>query len=330
MSSKNKRKKHNQKNDRDDENNNTNITDEEDGEEIIQGEENAEQSSETVAAEDVIEPEGLAATAEALPEDSAQEENLEKDKEIEIKTEVEVEVEENKTHELIEKEIEDTENIEESASETSTPSETPETPDIITENVTDSLNEPTPEEKKSVSESKGLNVFKTAFVLGAITLVAALMLSVVNGITAPVIQERALREKAEAVEHLFGNDITIEKYMGELYSPVVEILLVSDKSGESFIGYCVSAQPKGYGGKIEMLIALNAAKKITGIDILEISETIGIGSQVDDNSFLSQFIDKSGNIDIKNIDTISGATISSKAVLNGINKALESIKDVGD
>lgn len=171
---------------------------------------------------------------------------------------------------------------------------------------------------KSIKMSANMDIIKIAGVLAILAFATAFMLAVLNNITSPKIQERLLQEKAEAVALLFGDNMTVTKFDGELSSPVVEILYVSDQNN-NLIGYCVTTQPKGFGGKINTLVAIDADGKITGINILELSETAGVGTKIQEDSFLGQFKGKS---DISGIDTIGGATVSSKALLSGIDAAL--------
>ena len=163
------------------------------------------------------------------------------------------------------------------------------------------------------------NILKTAVILGLLTVVTVLMLAVLDNITAPTIQERQNEDKAQAVEVLFGDNIEIAAFDGELSFPVEEILYITNKSDGALIGYCIHTLPRGFNGIINMLVAVNPDGKVMGISILEMSETAGMGTQIQEDSFLGQFKGKGGTI---SVNVIAGATISSKAVLNGVNAAL--------
>lgn len=184
--------------------------------------------------------------------------------------------------------------------------------------------EPDPEkDKKTVT----LKFLYPAIVLASISVIVALLLAVLNSFTAEVIANRKIEEQNAAIKELFGNINPPEAFDSVFEAPVNEILKITNTSNE-FIGYCVSVSPKGFGGKINMLVAIDPDGEIIKIKILDMSETVGIGTKVETGYFLEQFAGKRQGISANSgadnsIDTISGATISSSAVLKGINAALD-------
>ena len=93
-------------------------------------------------------------------------------------------------------------------------------------------------------------------------------------------------------------------------------------------GYAVKLTASGSQGLIEMVIGVDAEQKITGISVVSHSETSGIGSRVmsNENGVLDQFKGMS-SADApltvgKNVDAITGATVSSRGVTTGVNAAL--------
>lgn len=100
-------------------------------------------------------------------------------------------------------------------------------------------------------------------------------------------------------------------------------------NGEGLAGYAVAVVPRGYSGKIVMLVGVAVDGKITKVKVLEQTETAGLGANVVKPDFLKQFIDKNLSDPIepkKDIQAITGATISTRAVCRGIKEALEKIK----
>ena len=182
--------------------------------------------------------------------------------------------------------------------------------------------------KLSFSGKDIVTILKTALILIVITAVSALMLAVLNSVTTPVIEERNALEKAQAIEELFGAGMQVDRYLGEIAAPVSELLIVSDASG-ALAGYCVSSSPKGFNAGINLLIAVSPGQTISGMKVLSLSETPDIGTKVTGESFIAQFAGLSAGITpdgaSNGIDTISGATVSSKAVLAGVNAALEAV-----
>ena len=100
------------------------------------------------------------------------------------------------------------------------------------------------------------------------------------------------------------------------------------QAGGSTIGYALKIVASGSQGNIEMMVGVDAEGAVTGVSIVKNSETSGIGSKVmsNENGVLDQFIGKSaadGMLSVgKNVDAISGATVSSRGVTTGVNAAL--------
>ena len=87
---------------------------------------------------------------------------------------------------------------------------------------------------------------------------------------------------------------------------------------------CVTLTCDGYQKKsIQLFVAFDADGKVLRVQVLSSKETTGIGTKVNDPTYLSQFDGKVGTVAIgeNGIDKIAGATLSSKAVVNGINTA---------
>ena len=113
------------------------------------------------------------------------------------------------------------------------------------------------------------------------------------------------------------------------------------KSEKGFIVECVTY---GYAGEIRMFVAVNNDGKVQGLVVREAHETLGLGSRIlTDHVFLSQFLNQSGSFEIAThgadafsgataeaaaegesvqVDGISGATVSSKAVARCVNSAV--------
>jgi electron transport complex protein RnfG len=99
------------------------------------------------------------------------------------------------------------------------------------------------------------------------------------------------------------------------------------------VAYIASTAGKGYSSYIQMLVSLDIDLKIKDIKVLHHAETPGLGDQVEDRAlFLDQFKGKglSQLVLVKsetkeNIQAISGATISSRAVTNGVKDAVQTL-----
>lgn len=189
--------------------------------------------------------------------------------------------------------------------------------------------EDVPEEMEAESapgpEKKERSAFgfiaRIALILLAICGAVTLLLATVNYITKDRIAENKAEEMNLAIREIFPDCDSSEPIDAEVDAAVGGIYQV--KKGDQAIGYAVSVISSGFGGDIEMLVGIGAGGKIAGVQILSLSETPGVGSRVNDPDYLSGYCGKSGALVLKqDVDAVSGATISSRAVLAGVNAAL--------
>ena len=176
-------------------------------------------------------------------------------------------------------------------------------------------------------ENSSLKMIVTLVVIAC---VIALAMSYVNSLTSPIIEKnaadklnRSLAEvlPADSYEVLVEGDATV-------YS--------AQKDGEQ-IGVCVVNSAKGYGGDIKVLSGILNDGSVNKVEILEMSETPGLGANAKNEGFKEQFVGKSAGIGVSKTNksdteilAISGATITSKAVTEAVNSALELAKQWGD
>ena len=161
-------------------------------------------------------------------------------------------------------------------------------------------------------------------VLVLICVIMSALLALTNKATAPVIA--AAEEEANRVarlEVLPEADSFLQVEIAGLPEAVQEVY-----QAENGAGYTFSLVAEGYGGKgtLKMVVGIDAEGKITGTKVLSQSETPGLGAKiVSDASFSAQFPGKDASYvsDIKNIDTISGATRSSNFYRLALTYAFE-------
>ena len=167
---------------------------------------------------------------------------------------------------------------------------------------------------------------KYAGILFAITFVTALLLGVVNNFTAPVIEKNTANKMTAAVETVVEGKIdasTASEYSVQGESTVKSITSYINDSGKTV--YAVNVIPVGYGGDIEMMVGLNDSGAVTGVEIINMSETPGLGAVAKGNTqWLSQFLGDGSN----ELDAITGATITSKAVQQGVNDARSQVDKI--
>ena len=185
-------------------------------------------------------------------------------------------------------------------------------------------------------------MLKEAGILFAITLIAGLVLGVVNELTKEPIriqQEKAVSEACKAVfseavsfeelEYIPAEDLSEElSDMGVKLGKIYRAL----RGDESLLGYVLeSTSTEGYGGNIVLYLGVTLDGTLNDISILEISETPGLGMQAPE-VLVPQFHDrkaesfiytKSGASADNEIDAITSATITTKAVTNAVNGGLK-------
>lgn len=88
-------------------------------------------------------------------------------------------------------------------------------------------------------------------------------------------------------------------------------------------GYVIETCTNGYAGSITMLVGVNNDGVVTGLQIRDMHETIGLGSRaLNDADFLVQLVNTAGDLAVgENVDAISGATVTSKAIVRSVNSA---------
>ena len=92
--------------------------------------------------------------------------------------------------------------------------------------------------------------------------------------------------------------------------------------GES--GYVIGTTTAGYAGDIHMLIGVHNDGYVTGLQVRQMEETVGLGAEALSNwEFLAQFLRTEGDATVgENIDALSGATVTSKAIARSVNSAV--------
>ncbi|MBE5883123.1 MAG: RnfABCDGE type electron transport complex subunit G [Lachnospiraceae bacterium] len=193
-------------------------------------------------------------------------------------------------------------------------------------------------------------MLKEAGILFAITLIAGLVLGFVYELTKEPIriqQEKAIQEACAAVfEDAAGFD-KIEYAVPEGEASMAESLAekgveigtiyAAADAGGSCLGYVIeTVTHEGYGGDIILYMGVRMDGTLNGISLLEISETPGLGLQAED-VLVPQFKDKNteeftytktGSKADNEIDAISGATVTTQAIVNAVNGGLEVAADL--
>ena len=184
-------------------------------------------------------------------------------------------------------------------------------------------------------------IIKNTLILAAITVVSGLVLGAAYEVTKGPIAQTQAKQKQEACQAVYPEADSFEamdvdqkaakeaiKKMGtnatvdEVYSAVMD---------GSEAGYVITVTDKdGYGGDIQITVGIMSDGTVNGISFLSISETAGLGMKATEPSFYNQYVNKQADKfvvskdggDGEQIDALSGATITSRAVTGAVNAAL--------
>ena len=179
-----------------------------------------------------------------------------------------------------------------------------------------------------MQNSKGVGFFlRIGASLLLIAAVVAGMLAAVNLITKDRIARNQQEELNASIGEIFGGAVEKSDIDGDFGEGVRSVYQVRYDGGNA--GYCVYVETPGYGGTIGMMVGFTPEGSVLGISIVEISETAGLGSRVDDEGYLSQYRGAQEQKTLSGIDVITGSTVSSRAVMNGVNLAIQTYAVIG-
>lgn len=174
--------------------------------------------------------------------------------------------------------------------------------------------------------------------LAVITVVAAICLAFVHGLTEDKIAQAEADERTASYREVFPdaadfieNDTDVFGETDIAGVTIEEALLAVDGNGE-IIGCVISStSANGYGGDVTLSVGVDLSNTITGMRVTSMSESPGYGSHCQDEEFEEQFKGLGGEITYVSdgadepgeIDMISGATFTSRAVTEAVNGALD-------
>lgn len=176
-------------------------------------------------------------------------------------------------------------------------------------------------------------VFKLTFFLLVVCAVSGLSIAFVNNATIAAIEQ----QRAEAIEAGYqevypqAESYLVQEYPGD--NPIILDVTLA-QTGEQVKGIIYRIKPNGYNAGIEMMVGFDAEeRRITGIKILKHEETAGLGARITEPEFGQRIIGKVADQALKvvkgpagaadEVEAITAATITSDAVIEGVNAARE-------
>ncbi|WP_432618282.1 RnfABCDGE type electron transport complex subunit G [Butyricicoccus sp.] len=181
-------------------------------------------------------------------------------------------------------------------------------------------------------------------ILCAITLVVALALGAVNAVTEGPIAEQNAQKIKDSLENVMpgaeseqidvpeGTTVTTETKNATSVTILSAYKMTKDGADA---GYCVEVGPTGFGGAVDTMVGIDGDGNVTGISVISASsETPGLGARSTEPEFQAQFAGQVGTEvavtkDGGSIDALTGATITSRAVSEGVVAAAQFAAEQG-
>ena len=163
-------------------------------------------------------------------------------------------------------------------------------------------------------------------------LLAGIIIATVNFFTQPIRERNQEEQREEARREALPAAVNFEKLPG--FQEGSEWYRGKNAAGQ-LVGYVMPVTTRGYDGKIEMVLGVDADLAITDFRILKHSETPGLGAKAVDEAFRSRFrgrklgqLEVTKSPDPKKVLAITGATITSRAVASALDKRLARVAEL--
>lgn len=187
-----------------------------------------------------------------------------------------------------------------------------------------------------MKQSKIKEIVIPALSLFVICIVVTALLGLTNAVTAPKIEELAVETQEAAKKEVLADAASFGEAEQTQMRGTTYTYYKGLAADGSVMGYVVETVSKGYGGDISLMVGVGADGTVQGVSILSINETAGLGMNAENPEFLEQFLGKSGTIGVQKngssdteIQALTGATITSEAMADGVNQALLVCEQLG-
>ena len=167
-------------------------------------------------------------------------------------------------------------------------------------------------------------ILKLSLTLFLITGLVAAALAGVNAVTKDRIAAVQTEKINKAITALFPESTHVRQLATtEYHDETGMVKAVYQANG----GWAMEVRPSGFGGEITLMVGVGRTGSVTGVQVISHAETPGLGAVAADKTsageaFRNSFVGKSGTLSIGDIDAISSATITSQAIVDGVNAAL--------
>lgn len=180
---------------------------------------------------------------------------------------------------------------------------------------------------------KAKDILVPAVALFVICLVASVLLAITNNVTADKIAQNLVETEKQSRMVVMPEAVSFSEVQGKENG--LTVCEAYDDKQET-VGYVYTTSAKGYGGSVNVMVGIDKDGVVTGIEILSHAETPGLGANATGDSFKSRFVGKQGELTVdknsndgQNIQAITAATITSKAVVSAVNAVIADFEKTG-
>ena len=171
-------------------------------------------------------------------------------------------------------------------------------------------------------QSTAAYVLRLTLTLFLITVIVAGLLAFVNYLTADTIAEHTAEAARSAMTQVLAADDYTELPVSDAQAATG--VTAAWSAGDA--GTVVRLTTNGFGGAIDLMVGVDNENKVTGVAIISHSETASLGANCTREDFRAQFAGKTGELAVSkdggDIDALTGATVTSRAVTRAVNAAL--------
>lgn len=187
----------------------------------------------------------------------------------------------------------------------------------------------------TLSNEQKKEILASVIVISAILIIITVLLGIVANLLSGITERNAKADVLAAMERVMPAE-NYEKSEMQFDAATRILSLYEAKKGDELVGYCVETEADGYENPIRVVVGVDANGAVTKVEVLSIAETSGYNSKIKGEDFLSSFVGKNEELTVVNgkadtsakIVAVSGATVSSNGVKEGVNHAIAAVSQI--
>ena len=173
------------------------------------------------------------------------------------------------------------------------------------------------------------HILKPALALFTIAAVATILLGLVRNITLEPIEKQRKKNQEITMKAVLSEADVFKELAADYSGSIVRVF--EGSKGAELIGYVIELSPSGYSGNINMMVGISKVKnEITGMRVIRHTETPGLGALAVKENFYKKYDGRKlvplrvvrSSPGENDIEAITAATITTKAITNAVNEAI--------